>query len=151
MPTGRAARSTTLSVLDLAGLVAQAAGRTVRRARPVGGAAPDLRARAAIEAFVAQEYWTVEAELGKADGRNFNARLTHLNGKKLGKLDITSEAEAFAAAAAIEAEGPRSSTFRPSAFAKIRNRLHHINTAAGSIPQARLFGQPHHADRPEAL
>ena len=60
---------------------------------------------AAIEAFVAQEYWTVEAELGKADGRNFNARLTHLNGKKLGKLDITSEAEAFAAAAAIEAEG----------------------------------------------
>ncbi|MEK9557060.1 MAG: type I DNA topoisomerase [Alphaproteobacteria bacterium] len=60
---------------------------------------------AAIEAFVAQEYWTVEAELGKADGRNFNARLTHLNGKKLGKLDIISEAEAFAAAAAIEAEG----------------------------------------------
>ena len=60
---------------------------------------------AAIEAFNAQEYWTVEAELGKADGRNFNARLTHLNGKKLGKLDITSETEAFAAAAAIEAEG----------------------------------------------
>jgi len=60
---------------------------------------------AAIEAFVAQEYWTVEAELGKADGRNFNARLTHLNGKKLGKLDINSEIEAFAAAAAIEAEG----------------------------------------------
>ena len=60
---------------------------------------------AAIEAFVAQEYWTVEAELGKADGRNFNARLTHLNGKKLGKLDINSETEAFAAAAAIEAKG----------------------------------------------
>ncbi|MEC8110853.1 MAG: type I DNA topoisomerase, partial [Pseudomonadota bacterium] len=60
---------------------------------------------AAIEAFVAQEYWTVEAELGKADGHNFNARLTHLNGKKLGKLDINSETEAFAAAAAIEAEG----------------------------------------------
>ena len=60
---------------------------------------------AAIEAFNAQEYWTVEAELGKADGRNFNARLTHLNGKKLGKLDITSETEAFAAAAAIETEG----------------------------------------------
>ena len=60
---------------------------------------------AAIEAFIAQEYWTVEAELGKADGRNFNARLTHLNGKKLGKLDINSETEAFAAAAAIEAEG----------------------------------------------
>ena len=60
---------------------------------------------AAIEAFTAQEYWTVEAELGKADGRNFKARLTHLNGKKLGKLDIPSETEAVAAAAAIEAEG----------------------------------------------
>ena len=60
---------------------------------------------AAIEAFTAQEYWTVEAELGKGDGRNFNARLTHLNGKKLGKLDIPSETEAVAAAAAIEAEG----------------------------------------------
>ena len=60
---------------------------------------------AAIEAFTAQEYWTAEAELGKADGRNFKARLTHLNGKKLGKLDIPSETEAVAAAAAIEAEG----------------------------------------------
>ena len=59
---------------------------------------------AAIEAFIAQEYWTVEAELGKADGRNFKARLTHLNGNKLGKLDIGTEAEAIAAAAAIDAE-----------------------------------------------
>ena len=60
---------------------------------------------AAIEAFTAQEYWTVEAELGKGDGRNFTARLTHLNGKKLGKLDIATETDAIAAAAAIEAEG----------------------------------------------
>ena len=60
---------------------------------------------AAIEAFNAQEYWTVETELGKADGRNFKARLTHLDGKKLGKLDIGTETEAIAAAAAIEAEG----------------------------------------------
>ena len=60
---------------------------------------------AAIEAFNAQEYWTVESELGKADGRNFKARLTHLDGKKLGKLDIGTEPEAIAAAAAIEAEG----------------------------------------------
>ena len=60
---------------------------------------------AAIEAFNAQEYWTVETELGKADGHNFKARLTHLDGKKLGKLDIGTETEAIAAAAAIEAEG----------------------------------------------
>ena len=60
---------------------------------------------AAIEAFIPTEYWTVEAELGKGDGRNFKARLTHLNGKKLGKHDIGTEADAIAAAASIEAEG----------------------------------------------
>ena len=60
---------------------------------------------AAIEAFNPTEYWTVEAELGKSDGRNFKARLTHLNGKKLGKHDISTETDAFAAAASIEAEG----------------------------------------------
>ncbi len=59
---------------------------------------------AAIEAFIAQEYWTIEAELGKADGRNFKARLTHLDGRKVGKLDINTEALAFAAAAKIESE-----------------------------------------------
>ena len=60
---------------------------------------------AAIEAFTPTEYWTVEAELGKGDGRNFKARLTHLNGKKLGKHDIGTETDAIAAAASIEAEG----------------------------------------------
>ena len=59
---------------------------------------------AEIEAFIAQEYWTVEAELGKADGRNFIARLTHLDGKKLAKHDISSEDMAIAATAKIEAE-----------------------------------------------
>ena len=62
---------------------------------------------AEIEAFVAQEYWTVEAELGKADGRNFTARLTHLDGKKLAKHDLSDEAMAIAATAKIEAEALR--------------------------------------------
>ena len=62
---------------------------------------------AEIEAFVAQEYWTVEAELGKADGRNFTARLTHLDGKKLAKYDLSDEAMAIAATAKIEAEALR--------------------------------------------
>ena len=59
---------------------------------------------AEVEAFDAKEFWTIEAELGKADGRNFMARLTHLGEKKLGKLDIDNETAAQAAAASVEAE-----------------------------------------------
>jgi DNA topoisomerase-1 len=58
---------------------------------------------AEIEAFISDEYWSVEAELGKADGRNFTARLTHLNGEKLGKLGIGNEAAALDAVAKLEA------------------------------------------------
>ena len=58
---------------------------------------------AEIEAFQSQEYWSVEAALGLASGDNFTARLTHLDGTKLGKLDITSEAHATQAVTAISA------------------------------------------------
>ena len=58
---------------------------------------------AEIEAFVSQEYWSVEAALELASGDQFTARLTHLNGTKLGKLDIKTEAEANAAVATISA------------------------------------------------
>ena len=58
---------------------------------------------AEIEAFVSEEYWSVEAELGKADGQNFFARLTHLDGQKLDKMSLTNEAQAVDAVAKIEA------------------------------------------------
>jgi DNA topoisomerase I len=58
-----------------------------------------------IEAFRAQEYWTVDANvLAYSDSvapRPFTARLTHLDGKKLDKLSIGSDAEAKLAVAAI--------------------------------------------------
>jgi DNA topoisomerase-1 len=54
-----------------------------------------------IEAFKAQEYWTVDAEL-RAPAGGFSARLTHLDGKKLDKLSIANEAEARRAVEAIE-------------------------------------------------
>ncbi len=57
---------------------------------------------AEIEAFVSDEYWSVEAELGKANGRNFIARLTHLDGEKLDKLGIGGEDRALAAVAKID-------------------------------------------------
>jgi DNA topoisomerase I len=54
-----------------------------------------------IEAFVAREYWTVEAQLKHVDG-DFSARLTKLNGKKFEQFDLTNEADAMAARAALK-------------------------------------------------
>ena len=52
---------------------------------------------AEIEVFDAQEYWSIETKLHTPDGAPFMARLTHLSGNKLGKLDIGSEDEAIKA------------------------------------------------------
>ena len=54
-----------------------------------------------IERFKAQEYWSVEADL-TADSPPFTARLVKHAGKRVQRLDITDEATAQAARAAIE-------------------------------------------------
>lgn len=54
-----------------------------------------------IEAFVAREYWTIEAQLRHAEG-DFSARLTKLHGKKFEQFDLTNEADAMAARAALK-------------------------------------------------
>jgi DNA topoisomerase-1 len=54
-----------------------------------------------IEKFVAQEYWTIDADLSAPTG-SFNARLTHLDGEKLEKLSLKNEADAKRAVDAIE-------------------------------------------------
>ena len=54
-----------------------------------------------IERFKAQEYWSVEADL-TADSPPFTARLVKHAGKRVQRLDITDEATARAARAAIE-------------------------------------------------
>ncbi|MFZ1990380.1 MAG: type I DNA topoisomerase [Alphaproteobacteria bacterium] len=56
-----------------------------------------------IEAFKAQEYWTVEAELQTKAGENFTARLIELHGKKLDKFDLKTDVDAENAANAIKA------------------------------------------------
>ena len=55
-----------------------------------------------IEAFRAQEYWSVEADLA-ADSPPFTTRLVKHVGKRVQRLDITSEAMANAARDAIKA------------------------------------------------
>ena len=54
-----------------------------------------------IEAFKAREYWTIEAQLKHAEG-DFTARLSRLNGKKFEQFDLTNEADAMAARAALK-------------------------------------------------
>ncbi len=58
---------------------------------------------AEIEAFRAEEYWSVETTFLTPEKKPFTARLTHLDGKRLDKLGLKSEADAKAAVAAIEA------------------------------------------------
>jgi DNA topoisomerase-1 len=54
-----------------------------------------------IEAFVAQEYWSVVAHL-QHDGTAFDARLVTYDGKKLERLSIGEEGTALAAKKAVE-------------------------------------------------
>jgi len=56
---------------------------------------------AEIEAFKPREYWTIEVEFKTEAGQTFTARLTHLDGKRLDRFDLDTEAKARAAANAI--------------------------------------------------
>ncbi len=57
---------------------------------------------AEIEIFKKDEFWTVDTAFTTADGAPFTARLTHLDGRKLDKLELGDEAAAKAAVSAIE-------------------------------------------------
>ncbi|MXU66846.1 type I DNA topoisomerase [Oceanomicrobium pacificus] len=54
-----------------------------------------------IEAFRAQEYWSVSARLATPRGQEFDARLTIFGGKKLEKFDLGTEDKAGLAVSAI--------------------------------------------------
>ena len=106
-----------------------------------------------IEAFKSREYWTIEVEFKTEAGQTFTARLTHLDGKRLDRFDLDSEAKARAAADAI---------LRASGFtvAEIdsrqvrRNPFPPFTTSTLQQEASRklgLGGQPHDADRPAAL
>ncbi len=54
-----------------------------------------------IEKFKAQEFWTIQATFLTAKNLNVPAHLTHLNGKKLDKFALQTEADAQAALSVI--------------------------------------------------
>ncbi len=55
-----------------------------------------------IEAFQPREYWTIEGQFATPAGATFNAGLARLDGRKLQKFDLASEADARRAVAEIE-------------------------------------------------
>jgi DNA topoisomerase-1 len=57
-----------------------------------------------IEAFRAQEYWTIDGTFTTPQGAEFSASLNSIGGKKLGKLDIGTEAEARAIEQAVKGQ-----------------------------------------------
>jgi DNA topoisomerase-1 len=59
-----------------------------------------------IERFKPQEYWTVDATFTAPDGTPFTARLTELDGRKLEKFDLATEADARRAADTIASGDP---------------------------------------------
>ena len=58
-----------------------------------------------IENFNAQEYWSVKGDFKTPAGAALEAQLTHLDGSKLGKMDIATEDRAKAAVDASMAQG----------------------------------------------
>ena len=100
---------------------------------------------AEIEAFKAQEYWSIDADVSTAKG-DFPARLIQLDGKKLEKLSLANEADAKRAVGAIEGADIHHRQHRSQAGqAQSLAALHHLDLAAGSRAQAGLRRQAHHA------
>ncbi|MEK9671986.1 MAG: type I DNA topoisomerase [Rhodospirillaceae bacterium] len=58
---------------------------------------------AEIEVFRKQEFWSLKATFAADGGHKLSAQVTHLNGNKLGKMDIPDAAAAEAAKKTIEA------------------------------------------------
>jgi DNA topoisomerase-1 len=58
---------------------------------------------AEIEVFKKQEFWSIKATFAADGGHKLSAQLTHLNGDKLGKMDLGSEADAMRAKQTVEA------------------------------------------------
>ncbi len=58
-----------------------------------------------IENFDAKEYWSIRGDFKTPAGEAFSAALTHLDGSKLGKIDIATEERAKAAVDAAMAHG----------------------------------------------
>ena len=96
-----------------------------------------------IENFDPKEYWSIQADFKTPAGDTVNAALTHLNGDKLGKMDLGNEAAATAAVdAALSRDFSVSSVEKKQAPG---GTVYHLYLATRSVPQAAHDRQAHHA------
>ena len=117
---------------------------------------------AEIDAFKAQEYWTLDGE-GEHRSRPFPLKLVEYAGKKVEQFSFTNETSAreverthpggrgrgAARSAPASLSGRR---HRPQAAPpQSRPALHHLDAAAGGRAQARLQRPSHHAPGAAAL
>ena len=105
-----------------------------------------------IEKFKPEEFWTLEADVTSGGSEPFRSRLIRLDGEKLEKFTLTTEADGARAKAAVEAADfhierveAKPTKRNPSAA------LHNLHPPTRGITQARLQCPTHDADRTTAL
>src|SRR5206468_12659658 len=76
------------------------------RPRPVGRAAPDLRARGRDRGLQAARVLVGRSGFRRRLGPGLTAQLTHFEGRKLDKFDLPDQAAAEAARTAVESGAP---------------------------------------------
>ena len=91
-----------------------------------------------IEAFNAQEYWSVHASLKSPRGQVFDARLVNLAGDKLNKFDLQNKPQAELAVAAVESRDLRVKSVE--ATAANRNPYAPFMTSTLQQEASRKFG-----------
>ena len=136
----------------LARAVAQTARRAFRRPRAIGRAAAGLRTRSTKSKRSGRRNTGASMPTCRRTGGNFSARLTHLDGKKLDK--IVAQERGRCATRRRRDQGARSSRSagrEQAGQAQPLPALHHFDAAAGSLAQARLRRQAHHAGRAATL
>ena len=105
-----------------------------------------------IEKFVAREYWSIAATLATPRQETFEARLVGADGQKITaarhRLGRGSRSlHPRSGNRDLQGRLGRSQAGAPQSAAAV----HHLDPAAGGLPQARLLAGAHHAARPAAL
>ena len=107
-----------------------------------------------IEAFVPEEYWTIEADSEK-DKTPFTAKLTTYDEQKLKQFDINNADQATDIRTALLNAGggklTRNLNRKKAAQAKTNSAFYHFYPTAGSLSKVGIYRSKNHADCSTAL
>lgn len=104
-----------------------------------------------IERFIREEYWNIAALLKTPRSDSFTARLTAVDGKKLGKLDIKNGEQATGIRTMLEGASFKAISVEAADQAQSGAAFHDLDLAAGRFRPARFLGIAHHAGRAASL